>query len=1205
MAKYSDFISSLAYFEVEQSTFTNPPFLRQYLADGFCEKSKVKATLKGALSIRFKFKIDRLLTYVLNGAEKVFLTLVYMDEPGLISTLRDGKFTDRNLPVFRDGDRICSRDRGLDQRNQRFWECFDSGGWTTKKREEFCDKQWALLAPTLGADYANCTFKADQPLPFMSNGRSLKPSRGGFGFVVRARIPAEHQDYVKNLNRGGTLSVAVKVLSINDPNATDAREEYFFQRERKTLRAMVIANNDHLIKFHGTFKREKSNRNTVKEYKRGFVFPWATGGNLLDYMETQTVESDIEGKILPSALCWAFDQIRGLADGIRALHAIKARHGDIKPNNILLFPVTENQSNYKLVIADAGLAKIHQLSTSKRSKFTTTIHASMMHQPPESDAMAVKLSRRYDVWSFGCVVFEILVWLVRGPNRYKMFLKSMKGSPNGEVLPFWFEENKVKKLRLTVETLKSGLLKSIQEDGGRVPLEFKPVLSKLLKLVMTRLLVIDLGERGGARRGRRNGEYRGTPHRADAVEMWQDIDKMWRDVKELSGDIRKVSEARTNTDHDFNRMPEGLNNMHPSRNGTSKLRDQWEDVTDSKVAYSIASRLKLAPPVPSADHSQLSICDKCKAINFLSNEINLDRDLETIRAESEECSLCKVLYMALSKTSTATGGGFQLFRSESTWRSVSSSEPVLTVYSSLNPLVDTSSYARIGLPQLPGAGSREQFALLREWIHLCSETHACNLQGQDGKGARMPIKLPTRLIEVGEADDNSSVRLVVNPSTTADDPTKDRYAALSHCWGAVGKDAYSCLLNINRLTFETRIPVERLPKMFQDAITATRGLEIRYLWIDSLCIIQDDDDDWAAESKTMEDVYSLAHVTLAASSAPSSLVGFLERPNRAFAVIPNPNAEDRGGDGSRSLLYVAESIDNFQTHVEDAVLNTRAWVLQERALSRRTIHFTSTQVYWECGQGVHCETLAQLRNTVSHFLGDPHFPDSALSYFKNERILLIQYLYTRYSELSIKYGTDRPAAIRSLEARLGHTFGSLVAGGVFRRFFERTILWQAHFDGSLARVDYSDAKSGQMAPPSWSCLAYSGKIKFLEIPFGDVNWTGDLKNPLPTADNDDGAPIPNITSLDARARKITIKRFDMFISVTLDTLEAVDKEFRRGLWRCVTVGRDKTPNANGQTANYVLLIRPVNRSRDTYKRVGAGVLYTSEFSDEAEDVRLV
>jgi hypothetical protein len=199
MAKYADFKNSLAYFEVERSTFTNPPFLRQYLADGFCEKSKVKATLRSALRIHCPSKIDRLVTYVLNDAEKVFLTLVYMDEPRLISTLRDGKFTDRDLPVYIDDDRIFSRKHGLNHRKQSFQSCFSNGGWTTKKREEFCNKQWAFFAPILGADHANRTFEAEQPLPFMSDGHSLKPSRGGFGFVVQARIPAEHQNYVKNL----------------------------------------------------------------------------------------------------------------------------------------------------------------------------------------------------------------------------------------------------------------------------------------------------------------------------------------------------------------------------------------------------------------------------------------------------------------------------------------------------------------------------------------------------------------------------------------------------------------------------------------------------------------------------------------------------------------------------------------------------------------------------------------------------------------------------------------------------------------------------------------------------------------------------------------------------------------------------------------------------------------------------------------------
>lgn len=60
-------------------------------------------------------------------------------------------------------------------------------------------------------------------------------------------------------------------------------------------------------------------------------------------------------------------------------------------------------------------------------------------------------------------------------------------------------------------------------------------------------------------------------------------------------------------------------------------------------------------------------------------------------------------------------------------------------------------------------------------------------------------------------------------------------------------------------------------------------------------------------------------------------------------------------------LYLAEDVDNFRADVENSILSSRGWVLQERALSRRTIYFTSTQVYWECGNGVICETLAQPR----------------------------------------------------------------------------------------------------------------------------------------------------------------------------------------------------------------------------------------------------
>lgn len=102
----------------------------------------------------------------------------------------------------------------------------------------------------------------------------------------------------------------------------------------------------------------------------------------------------------------------------------------------------------------------------------------------------------------------------------------------------------------------------------------------------------------------------------------------------------------------------------------------------------------------------------------------------------------------------------------------------------------------------------------------------------------------------------------------------------------------------------------------------------------------------------MEDVFTSAYVTVSAVSATSSIDGFLgDRIPRACVEIElNDNRP----------LYVCSSIDDFHRHVELGEISKRGWVLQERALSRRSIYFTSTQVYWECGAGIRCETLRSL-----------------------------------------------------------------------------------------------------------------------------------------------------------------------------------------------------------------------------------------------------
>jgi hypothetical protein len=153
--------------------------------------------------------------------------------------------------------------------------------------------------------------------------------------------------------------------------------------------------------------------------------------------------------------------------------------------------------------------------------------------------------------------------------------------------------------------------------------------------------------------------------------------------------------------------------------------------------------------------------------------------------------------------------------------------------------------------------------------------------------------------------------------------------------------------------FKVSIPYEKLPATFRDAVICTRNLSVRYLWIDSICIIQGQDGDFNEEAKRMEDVFSGADCVLAASRALDQRSGFLgPRGKRHFITI------QRGND---KPFYVCKTIDNFSKDVIEGSLNKRGWVLQERALARRTIYFTESQTYFECGDGVRCETLTKMR----------------------------------------------------------------------------------------------------------------------------------------------------------------------------------------------------------------------------------------------------
>lgn len=244
---------------------------------------------------------------------------------------------------------------------------------------------------------------------------------------------------------------------------------------------------------------------------------------------------------------------------------------------------------------------------------------------------------------------------------------------------------------------------------------------------------------------------------------------------------------------------------------------------------------------------------------------------------------------------------------------------------------------QIGFPELPQPGDSAHTSIIRHWLTECDESHA-------NCGLIRTKSVPTRLIYVGNRD-NPSLGLY---ETKAEDNMK--YFALSHSWG---EPPHFCTIRSNIDRHKRAIAFQDLPLTFQHAVTTTRNLGLEYLWIDSICIIQGEDGDFKQEAGRMEDVFSNAYCVLAASSALGSRDGFLKERRQRKSILLQ--------QGHRPPVSVCEFMDDFNHDVLKSPLSRRGWVLQERALARRTIYFTEKQTYWECGGGVRCETMTWMK----------------------------------------------------------------------------------------------------------------------------------------------------------------------------------------------------------------------------------------------------
>ena len=337
-------------------------------------------------------------------------------------------------------------------------------------------------------------------------------------------------------------------------------------------------------------------------------------------------------------------------------------------------------------------------------------------------------------------------------------------------------------------------------------------------------------------------------------------------------------------------------------------------------------------------------------------------------------------------------------------------------------------------------------------------------------------KLPTRVLHVG--DESTRVSRLVSGFGK-----EEIYATLSHCWGK------SELLSTKLETLERRqscIADSELPKSFMDAVTTCRKLGIKYLWIDSLCIIQDSKKDWQAESAAMGDVYGNSMLTIAAASATDSSKGcFFQRNALSTRPCYTPVFSEWCLVERRPNLY--DEIFGDLRFKSSFILDTRAWVLQEQILACRTVNFMSDGVYWNC---------ASLSASEQHPIGLPGVPQEKMNYrsrlqgiihgtglFPGLRKAVAYGFWYRtvmdHSRRQLTYQKDKLPAIYGVASKMGESVRDEYVAGIWKSDIHVGLLWMIHSqERHKPRVASIDRT---YRAPSWSWASVEAFIDYTYV----------------------------------------------------------------------------------------------------------------------------
>ncbi|KAL6835266.1 heterokaryon incompatibility domain-containing protein [Trichoderma camerunense] len=369
----------------------------------------------------------------------------------------------------------------------------------------------------------------------------------------------------------------------------------------------------------------------------------------------------------------------------------------------------------------------------------------------------------------------------------------------------------------------------------------------------------------------------------------------------------------------------------------------------------------------------------------------------------------------------------------------------------------------------PDLGSPHQFKIARRWLQECRTHEACLMN-------KVP-ELPTRVVDIGLPDTKSLPRVFISQGAKAD------YIALSHCWGG---RIESVLTSKTYHDYQQALPISEISANFKDTFRIARELGIQYVWIDSLCIIQDSKEDWEIESSKMGAVYRNATLTVSALVSAKSTVGILKTNENRFPEAPKSATlrvyEDCSKDEEVEVDWKSQDEENLRRLMNESVLTSRGWTLQEYILSPRNLLYGKRQIYWRCPNIM----ISADATPEGNQFPDHKFQKASQVIYSDilaatpeieldVKAVLEDYyeLAETYSARQLTYGSDKHAAFSGIAQMIHPSIGGQYLAGLWTVDFKHGLLWYAE----MASCRHAESHGA----PSWSWMVTDASVLFSRI----------------------------------------------------------------------------------------------------------------------------